>query len=176
MLTGKNVLVRTFRDADVLRVLDFRNAAATEMPHNGQPFGTPPKFMSMYRESGLWSRDGGTMLICPAVDSEVLLGEVDFCQVAPHTIDVAYMLYRTSDWGKGYSSEALKLFIDNLFSTRSTLNRAQLRVHTDNVGSLRVAEKCGFVREGVARESIFLGGRYCDQHTFALLRKEWRKA
>lgn len=55
---------------------------------------------------------------------------------------VAYWLGREF-WGRGIATEALRLFLPRLAE-----RPLYARVASDNLGSIRVLEKAGFVREG----------------------------
>ncbi|WP_171075014.1 GNAT family N-acetyltransferase [Nonomuraea basaltis] len=63
--------------------------------------------------------------------------------------------YMTAPWvrGHGYAGEAVLAVARWLFE-RQGFNRLQLRTAVDNPESQRVAEKAGFVREGVGRASL----------------------
>lgn len=79
------------------------------------------------------------------------------------TAEVGYM---TAPWarGRGYAGEAVVAIARWLFE-RHGFGRLQLRAAVANTASQRVAEKAGFVREGVARAS--LGGE--DLIVYSLL-------
>ncbi|TDD45530.1 N-acetyltransferase [Nonomuraea terrae] len=68
------------------------------------------------------------------------------------TAEVGYM---TAPWarGRGYAGEAVLAIARWLFH-RHAFRRLQLRASVANTASQRVAEKAGFVREGVARASL----------------------
>ena len=68
-------------------------------------------------------------------------------------------------------TEALSLLARYLFETR-TIRRLQLSVVVGNLASKRVAEKCGFTSEGIARKAVFLRGEHRDLEWFSLLREE----
>lgn len=68
-------------------------------------------------------------------------------------------------------TEALPLLARYLFETR-TLRRLQLTVVVGNLASKRVAAKCGFTGEGIARKAVFLRGRHVDLEWFSLLREQ----
>jgi RimJ/RimL family protein N-acetyltransferase len=53
--------------------------------------------------------------------------------------EVSYWIGR-EHWDKGFATRALAQFLENVVTTRPLLGRAA----KDNVGSLRVLEKCGF--------------------------------
>ena len=54
-------------------------------------------------------------------------------------------------WGKGIASSALLLVKDFLFH-ECHAERIQALVEPDNIASIRVLEKCGYVREGLLRQ------------------------
>ena len=63
--------------------------------------------------------------------------------------EMGYSLARRL-WGKGLATEAAGAVIDAAFSVYPELNRIQACGDQRNVGSLRVMEKLGMVREGVS--------------------------
>ena len=76
-------------------------------------------------------------------------------------------------WGKGLVTEAAGAVIDAAFSAYPDLNRIQASGDQRNVGSLRVMEKLGMVREGVLRQDKFLRGEFSNTVWCGLLRSEW---
>ena len=71
-------------------------------------------------------------------------------------------------------TEALRLFVDYLFELKP-INRLQVCFDLDNHGSRIVAEKCGFIHEGVLRGCVFHKGAYVDICITSMLRNEWEK-
>lgn len=61
-------------------------------------------------------------------------------------------------WGQGLMSEAVTPMIDFGFR-RMSLNRIVIRMDPRNVGSWRVAEKCGRRFEGIARQVMYAKAR-----------------
>ena len=58
-----------------------------------------------------------------------------------------------------------------LFDSKQ-VNRLRLMIDPGNVASRRVAEKCGYRREGTARGSVYHHGRIHDMDMYAILRDE----
>lgn len=75
---------------------------------------------------------------------------------------------------KGIGTEALGLWIGYLFSN-SDIHRIALATYSFNKRMMRVAEKLGFVFEGVNREIIKWQDKWLDRVHFGMLRKEWEK-
>jgi ribosomal-protein-serine acetyltransferase len=74
--------------------------------------------------------------------------------------------------GKGYVTRAARALIELAFGAAG-LHRLVIRCAIDNDRSRRAAERLGFRAEGLLREAQWVGGRFLDQHLFALLRREF---
>ena len=78
-------------------------------------------------------------------------------------------------WGRGYATEAIKAFLDGLWEGVRDVEKVTGFVDSENVGSVRVLEKCGF-REGRREkyENKTLGER--EEVVFEIQRPEGKKA
>ena len=85
----------------------------------------------------------------------------------------AYQLYDEAHAGQGYTTEAVQLLVDYLFSTKKKY-RIHLVIVPGNLASRRIAEKCGFAYEGRVRGAFFNDGRNQDVDLFGLLRDDPR--
>ena len=77
-------------------------------------------------------------------------------------------------WGKGYAREALMKAIEYMFKERN-IHRIQANVLESNMQSLKMHKKCGYVIDGLLRESVFKDGRYQNQYVLSLLKEEFLK-
>ena len=73
--------------------------------------------------------------------------------------------------GRGIASRALRLVTDYALGEVG-LDRVQLLISVDNTPSLRVAERCGYQREGVLRNAYFKPGRRIDTVVFSRLKSD----
>ena len=73
--------------------------------------------------------------------------------------EIAYLAHE-SGRGRGLITRAVTLLCDTLFD--QGVERLELRTHPENEDSQRVAERCGFQREGTERKSIWLHGQRVD--------------
>jgi RimJ/RimL family protein N-acetyltransferase len=78
---------------------------------------------------------------------------------------------RSGERGKGYASEALRA-VAGWALTEGGIQRAWLTANTDNLASIRVAEKAGFRREGTLRRAGLEDDGLHDLAVFALLDDE----
>ncbi len=74
--------------------------------------------------------------------------------------------------GKGLVTNAARAMLTYVFATLN-LHRAELRILTDNQRSRAVAERLGFVLEGIQRHAVWSNGKLMDLLCFGLLREEW---
>lgn len=69
-------------------------------------------------------------------------------------------------WGRGIMTAAVRASSEYIMA-RFGLTRLESRVFEWNPRSMRVLEKCGFVREGVLRRSVYKDGALIDSVLFA---------
>jgi len=72
-------------------------------------------------------------------------------------------------WGKSLMTEVVSLMVDYAFKNFD-LARLQAGVYSSNPASMRVLEKVGFVKEGVAQKAIFKRGEMLDEHIYAMVK------
>lgn len=152
-------LLPFFRDGETLRYWAHEPIETLAQMHDIIARNLPPQ--NEPRSSFAITREGRTV------------GVVNFYRHQDAMAGLGYLLDKAL-WGKGFVSEAIDAALDHGFGTLN-LHRIWLEIDPRNHGSVRVAQKCGFVAEGVARESFLLGGAYLDSVYYAMLREEWLK-
>jgi RimJ/RimL family protein N-acetyltransferase len=108
----------------------------------------------LHDRHGFWTQDAGAVAI-EAMEDKRLLGTLQFYRTGPgiHGYEIGYVLHDDDDKGKGYASEAVRLFSDYLFEERPACHRLQLIIETWNDASSRLAEACGYASEGTLRKA-----------------------
>jgi RimJ/RimL family protein N-acetyltransferase len=86
--------------------------------------------------------------------------------------EIGYWI-RSSETGKGICTEAVARILQVAFEELA-LHRATLRIAVGNRSSERVAEKLGFVQEGVLRQEVQVNGAWLDHSLWGLLEDEYR--
>ena len=85
--------------------------------------------------------------------------------------EIGYNL-KTDDFKKkGIMTEALKAIIDYGFTTMK-LHRIEALVGTENIPSLKLMEKFGFIKEGVLKEHYYIDNTFVDSVLFGKLSQE----
>jgi RimJ/RimL family protein N-acetyltransferase len=72
-------------------------------------------------------------------------------------------------WGTGIASEALVLLTSYAFEKLDII-RVYSGVFEYNLASMRVLEKCGYIKEGVFKKALIKDGKYYDEVRFAAVR------
>ncbi len=81
--------------------------------------------------------------------------------------EIGYIVTREAR-GRGIAQRALRLVTDYALGEVG-LERVQLLIDVENEPSLRVAERCGYVREGVTRSLYVKPGRRADMAVYSRL-------
>jgi RimJ/RimL family protein N-acetyltransferase len=81
------------------------------------------------------------------------------------TAELGYMVAPAAR-GRGVASQALALLTDWAFAELGA-QRLELVISVDNLGSKRVAERCGYRREGVLRSVYVKAGRREDMELWS---------
>lgn len=85
------------------------------------------------------------------------------------------MIGNSENRGRGVGTFAVNAMINHAFNNLN-LRRIELGVLENNLPAIRLYEKCGFVREGLKRQSNYKNGKYMSLIIMGLLREEWKEA
>jgi RimJ/RimL family protein N-acetyltransferase len=134
-----------------------------------EPMTDPARLAETFEATGFWTEDAGAAAI---EAGGRLVGTLQFYRAGAciHGYEIGYILHADDDRGKGYASEALRLFGDLLFAERPGCHRLQLIIETWNEASVRVAEACGYLREGVLRRAGYSPGAPEDCFLYSRVR------
>lgn len=109
-----------------------------------------------FRAICIEGRPIGAISIAPGSHSDRCRGELGYVLSSEY-------------WGQGVATVAVKMVINTIFSEWAHLERLEAIVDVDNVGSQRVLEKVGFLREGVLRKYFIQKGRTRDAVMYSFL-------
>ena len=171
MIIGEKINLRLVKQNDLDEIIALMSDTQERGEFLNPNMVNEPMYKKRYQETGFWNDEFGSMLITDK--NGRLLGDIAYFKGVNYLpgYEIGYNIYRREDRGKGYLSEALKLFSAYLFETK-TIHRLEVHAAKENIGSRRVAEKCGYTYEGMKRQAVFSRGRYCDLAIYSLLREE----
>ena len=109
--------------------------------------------------------------ITPRNEPRRVIGSIHFSNVARGAMHGATLGYGldAGSVGAGLMTEALREAIEAVFSAGINLHRIQASWLPHNLRSGAVLQRLGFEDEGLARDYLFIGGRWRDHRIFALL-------
>lgn len=84
--------------------------------------------------------------------------------------EVGYFVDREY-WGRGIASKAVGL-VERFGFGEFKLKRIEIVTLKENIPSIRVAEKCGFRKEGIQRAKLFHDGQYRNAYLFAKIKRD----
>lgn len=90
------------------------------------------------------------------------------------TASIPILLGDKEEWGKGYGTEARMQMLTFAFKERGLESIRDL-VLEDNHVSIKLHERCGYVKEGTLRNSVFKNGRFYNQIIMAVLKDDFEK-
>ncbi len=86
--------------------------------------------------------------------------------------EVGYWV-RSDMTGEGIGTEATARALQIGFE-ELRMHRITTRIATGNIGSERIVQKLGFLREGTLRDEVKVGGHWLDHSVWGMLDREWR--
>jgi RimJ/RimL family protein N-acetyltransferase len=165
--------LREYGGGDAGLVHEVLASGVPEALPPGAP-AAPGAVVAWLADRARWSHGEGTSLHLMMLDRSLgrIVGSIGLFHAdwAVRSAEIGYGV-RTDLRGKGYATEALAA-LARWVLTEGGIQRAWLTANTDNVASVRVAEKAGFRREGTLRRAGLEDDGLHDQALFALLDDE----
>ncbi len=179
---GTRIAIRAPRATDVpeLRWVLRRNADHLRPWSPLPPAGEDPSSLTelskaVLRQRREWKRgESFVFLVVLAGDDERILGRIALTAVVRGVFQNAYLGYwiDAEHQGRGLMTEAVRLATSFAFEG-VRLHRVQAAVMPTNLGSVRVLDKAGYRREGLAERYLQIGGRWEDHLLFGVTSEEW---
>jgi len=98
-------------------------------------------------------------------------GEFNIRDYTNRAGEIAYIV-NPKFWGKGFATEVTKLLIAYGINDLN-LHRIFATCDPRNIGSLRVLEKVGMIKEGRIREDLWIKDGWRDSLLYSILEQEW---
>jgi len=171
MIQGKLIELRLMKEENISEFVQLTNDTSQVGQYYPYIVRTLPDTIKQYHEHGFFSSDGGRMMIFDLKGN--LVGAISYFRNAHYVngFEIGYQIFREENRGKGYTSEALKLFSAFLFE-HYPINRLQICMEKDNLASEAVAKKCKFEYEGLMRNAWTVSGRKISNLVYSMIREE----
>ena len=103
-------------------------------------------------------------------ENDKLIGDISLTQIVRGDLQSCYTGFTLDKEhnAKGYTTEALQLVVDFAFRELQ-LHRIEAGAMLANLASIRVLEKVGLKKEGIAKENIRINGKWTDHQILAII-------
>jgi ribosomal-protein-alanine N-acetyltransferase len=182
ILASERLVIRvpTERDADAMArfASDNREHFAPWDPARDDDYFTPAYWKRTLAEDVARARDGTQMQLV-LIDREhpdsTIVGQCTMSGITRGVFQAAHLGYGLDHRfvGRGLMSEALRTVIDHAFY-ETNLHRIMANTMPHNERSLRLLERLGFEREGLAKNYLYLAGAWRDHVLMSLTNTNWR--
>jgi len=163
-LEDEEVLLRPFERGDVAAIV-----AACQDPEIPRWTSVPAPYTESDALAWLDSTEEESFAVVDGSSGD-LLGSIGVRFLGDGVAEVGYWVAKEAR-GRGVATRALILVAGWVFEN-TEVGRVQLRADTENIASQRVAEKAGFVREGVMRAALALKGERRDVVMYSRVRED----
>ncbi|RDW15211.1 RimJ/RimL family protein N-acetyltransferase [Oceanobacillus arenosus] len=174
-INGNSIYIRTFKADDAEELLDlqltnrdFFEKFSTNRDSDFYTLEGQKKRIQEYAKG--WELDQQYMFGIFTMDNDALIGTINLFEVLRGSLQGAFIGYflDKEQNGKGFMTEAVKLVVTYAFN-QLQLHRVEAGVMPHNIGSIRVLEKAGFHREGIAVKNVKINGKWEDHQVLAII-------
>jgi RimJ/RimL family protein N-acetyltransferase len=172
VIRGSDIILRHIQKNDLAELIPLLTDLELRGEHLPTALVSPLELEQKFDADGM-AGDAFTRMLIVEKGSGRLIGSIWHFKSVPYfnAREIGYTMLSTEHRGRGYATQAVRLLARHLFDSY-LINRLEIRMASANLASEKVAQKCGFTKEGVARGANFVRGRHVDMNVYALLRDE----
>ena len=176
VIEGKNILIRNYKANDTPLLYEAVIESTTElsqwMPWCNEYYTINESLAWVSSREKAWNEKEEYSFVIEHKQTKKFLGAVGLNHIDQlyKTANLGYWM-RTSETGKGYTSEAALLAVQFGFENLN-LNRIEIVMGVDNIKSQKVAEKIRALKECIARNRIILNDKPVNAFVYSLIRED----
>lgn len=174
--TGYSVYLRALALEDANTTHKWRQDDDVTKSLVGRKYFVSPDYEKKWINDVIFSSDSNIKLAVCLNETHQHIGNVylDNVDFFNQNAMLSLMIGEKALWGKGVGTEASMLMLHYAFYEMN-LKRVYSYQLIDNIGSIRVHEKCGFQQEGILRKAVFKNGKLVDLNLMGILREDFDK-
>ena len=169
------VYLRAFEPEDYLLLHKWRNDDEIGHYFSGTILFTSTLNEKKWLEEKIFDKNNVNCAICIKETNEfigcIFLNNIDYINRSAHC---PTFIGAKEHWNKGYATEARILMLKHAFYDKG-LERIWANVHEDNIGSLKMLEKCGYKREGLLRKASYVNGEFKNMFILSVLKENFEE-
>jgi RimJ/RimL family protein N-acetyltransferase len=168
VLKGSNFILRPYRKNDKVSITKHANNKKMARDFSF-PYPFTIKDAEKYIKSKINQPNEITSNFVIEIDGEAV-GAIGFDLKQEFKTTIGYWLGERF-WGKGITSEALKLVTDHAFKNLKKLRRVEGVVYSWNEASKKVLENNGYICEGLLRNYVKRGSKLINVYMYAKIKQ-----
>jgi len=174
MIKNLRTTLRHVTEPDLPILVDISGDPVARGEFNPSRISSPHSIQKRFQDNGFAAEEHELFLVCNELGE--VIGDVVHFQAKRYSTarEIGWLIHKPANRNRGYATEAVTALIDYLF-TSLPINRIECSTSTENHASIRLAERCGLVREGVLRGLVFVAGAYVDDVVLAMVRSDWEQ-
>ena len=169
-LTGEHIFLRALEPEDldfiyeIENTEDFWEISATRVPYSR--FLIKKYLQNSHRD--IFDVKQLRLMICNR--DNIKIGLIDVFDLEPKDKRAALgiLINDKENRGKGYGAEALNLISAYCFSHLG-LHQLYANVNAENLGSIKLFEKCNYEKVGLKKDWILVNGQFKDEILYQLI-------
>ena len=175
MIKNSRVTLRHVTEDDLALLTQVSANPLARGEFNPTRIASPHSIRKRFQDNGFATDENEMFLICD--ESDAVIGDVGHFQAKRYSTsrELGWSIHDPEKRNRGYATEAVTALVNYLFKSYP-INRVECCTSTENLASIRMAEKCGFVREGVLRGLVFVAGVHVDDVVLSIVRADWARA
>lgn len=140
----------------------------------GRKYFVSPDYEKKWVNDAIFSPGNSVRLAVCFKDTHQHIGNAYFDNVDTFNQNAMFSLLigEKSFWGKGIGTELTMLMLNYAFYEMN-LKRVYSYQLEDNIGSIKVHQKCGFQQEGILRKAVFKHGELINLNVMGILKEEF---
>ena len=169
------VYLRSFEPEDYLLLHKWRNDDEISYYASLTQRFTSTLNEKKWLEEKIFDKNNVNCAICIKETNEfigcIFLNEIDYIR---RSACGSTFIGAKEHWNKGYATEAKILMLKHAFYYKG-LERIWSNVLEDNIGSLKMLEKCGYKREGLLRKASYVNGEFKNMFILSMLKEDFEE-
>lgn len=173
-MTSEKVYLRALEPDDYKISIEWRQDPEIWSMLVGRRYFVSEQIEKQWVESTYNNSNQVTLAICDSITNtyigNISLKNIDFFN---SSASFAILVGNKNYWSVGYGTQATLLLLHHAFADLG-LERVQSIILSDNIGSVKMHEKCGFVQEGVLRNAVYKSGHHQNLILMSILKEDFK--
>jgi len=172
----KSIKLRALEREDIVKTIIWHNQKDIKELYSGHPFPVNLEVEKKWYEKILTSNIPTSVFGIEKDEETKLIGIslLKDINLLNRVAEFAIYIGDKNERSKGYAKIATNLTLQFGFFELG-LNRIFLKVLEENTRAIKLYEKCGFIKEGILREAIYINNSFKNEILMSILKADFMK-